>query len=84
MKELKTRYDILVIRIGADGTIYDSSPCDFCVNMMLRYNIQNVYYSDGKGHIVMNKVKDLGNKYKTGVTNKIIKQIPFKTLALVK
>ena len=38
-------YTIVVVRIGRDGNIKNSRPCNQCLETMCKYNIKKVIYS---------------------------------------
>jgi len=52
----KTGCDILVIRIDRTGKLNNSKPCNECIQMLKKYNINRVYYSNSEGEIVCEKV----------------------------
>jgi hypothetical protein len=56
------RYNMLVVRITADGRLENSMPCVMCVYMMQLYGIYRVYYSDDKGEICCQQISDMIKK----------------------
>lgn len=55
----RKKYDILVIRVTADGELANSRPCNHCIMTMREMGIRRVFYSDGKGNIVSEKVDEM-------------------------
>lgn len=53
------KVDIIVIRIGCDGTILNSKPCTSCLNVLKLLHIRNVYYTNNSGELESHRVKDL-------------------------
>lgn len=78
------RFDILVIRIDANGKLVDSAPCEMCVKFMIKFGIRNVYYSDNNGNIIAKKVKDMQKNYWTSTVTKIFNIMPIETIAFLK
>lgn len=54
-----SKYNLLVIRLTASGTLCDSKPCCMCANMMKIYGVKRVYYSNSSGEICYQKVDQL-------------------------
>jgi hypothetical protein len=58
------KYDIIVIRIAKDQysgmeCLANARPCKNCLDMMKAINIHRVYYSNNKGDIIYENVKDM-------------------------
>ena len=51
-------YTIAVVRVGKDGTIKNSRPCNHCLATMCRYRIKRVVYS-GENGLIHNERPDL-------------------------
>lgn len=50
---------MIVIRVNNKGELCSSRPCYNCLDMMKTVGIKRVYYSDDKGNIVVETVKDM-------------------------
>ena len=50
---------MIVIRVNSKGELCSSRPCYNCLDMMKAVGIKRVYYSDDKGNIVVETVKDM-------------------------
>jgi len=50
---------LIVIRVNSKGELCSSRPCYNCLDMMKAVGIKRVYYSDDKGNIVVETVKDM-------------------------
>ena len=44
-KKQLNKYTVVVVRVGRNGTIKNSRPCNQCLELMTRYNIKKVVYS---------------------------------------
>jgi hypothetical protein len=53
------KYNVLVVRIAADGHLGDSKPCCMCVYLMKVHGIKKVYYSDGHGNLCCQKISQM-------------------------
>jgi hypothetical protein len=54
----KKKIDLIVIRVDLNGQLRNSKPCSKCIEHLCRlkkYKIQNVYYSDKDGNIIMER-----------------------------
>lgn len=59
-KHLLTNIDIVIIRISSKGSILKNSrPCNQCLNILKKFNIRRVYYSNDFGEIVYEKTIDM-------------------------
>lgn len=59
-KALKNDFDlscctIAVVRIGRDGSLRNSRPCNHCLNSMIKYRIKKIMYSTDDGTIKSEK-----------------------------
>jgi len=50
---------IVVVRIGKDGNLKNSRPCNHCLEMMINYKIKKVMYSTDSGEIVSEKPSEM-------------------------
>jgi len=50
---------IVVVRIGKDGTLRNSRPCNNCLDTMINYKIKKVLYSTEDGRIIAENPKDM-------------------------
>jgi len=58
--KVNKRVNILVIRWKRKSQeLGDSKPCALCAHMMKLYGVYRVYYSDGKGNLVEERITDL-------------------------
>jgi hypothetical protein len=52
-KPSRTKYDLVVIRLYADGTISNAIPCFFCASTLRKEkNLRHVYYSNKEGDMI--------------------------------
>jgi len=58
----RRKYNIMVIRTDLNGEIKNSRPCTECVKFMLIFGIKEVFYSNDKGEIINEKVKNMIDK----------------------
>ena len=49
---------MVVVRLGKDGSLKNSYPCNHCINVLKFYNIKKIIYSSDTG-IIINKINDL-------------------------
>jgi len=47
---------LLVIRVGKDGTLRDSKPCQYCYQFIYKNKIKKIYYSNNNQEIVFTKL----------------------------
>jgi len=52
-------YVIVVIRYGKDGCLKNSRPCNHCLEMMERYRIKKIIYSNDDGSINTDKPENM-------------------------
>ena len=73
-KAKKTNINLIVIRVDKFGLLKNSTPCSMCIkymertNVLTSYKINNIYYSDQNGNIIirkLNELMDAPNKYIT-------------------
>lgn len=50
---------MLVVRIGKKGELKMARPCEYCAASLQHFGVNKVYYSNRKGEIVMERVRDL-------------------------
>ena len=50
---------LLVIRVGKDGTLRDSKPCQYCYQFIYKNGIKKIYYSTNNQEIVFTKLSAL-------------------------
>lgn len=62
-KKKRKRYSILVIRLSKTGGLVNSRPCENCIQIMKTLGIEKIYYSDGEGNIIVEKVKYMSPGY---------------------
>ena len=53
------RYNILVVRINAEGQLVNSQPCCLCINLHQIDGIYRIYYSNDNGEICYQKISDM-------------------------
>lgn len=53
------KLNLLVIRINKDYKLCNARPCYHCLQMMIKYNIDKVFYSIDEYNIVSEKVNDM-------------------------
>jgi hypothetical protein len=63
--------DIFVIRVNHKGNLGNSRPCYNCLDMMRAVGIKRVYYTDDKGDVVCENVKDMISIQASAVTKLI-------------
>ena len=83
---MNNKFNILVVRVDAEGNLHDSMPCIMCVKFMQKFGVKNVFYTDGKGHLIMRKVNLIINADETYLTDAIRRHIdlmPIKLKALL-
>jgi deoxycytidylate deaminase len=49
----------VVVRIGKDGNLKNSRPCNHCLETMIKYKIKKITYSTEDGIIVSEKPQDM-------------------------
>lgn len=85
LKAKKKKINLIVIRIDRFGNLRNSGPCFKCIQYMQRlnlttsYKIENVYYSDQDGNIVVIKLADLidqENKHVSYAFRKKVCRVP--------
>lgn len=60
-------FALFVIRVKrCDNSLGNSKPCYDCINMMTKYGIKTVYYSNDSGEIVMERVNRMENNRSVG------------------
>jgi hypothetical protein len=70
------KLDLVVIRFSKCGTLGESRPCKDCLTRLTNsdININNVYYSNSSGELVMEKFSNMFDseltKYSTGKNNR--------------
>lgn len=64
-------HNILIIRINTNKKLLNSKPCKQCVEILKKYGVKKIYYSDENQNIVMEKTNNIktdfitsGQKYK--------------------
>ena len=62
-KKHRKRYSILVVRLNKNGFLTYSRPCDHCIHILKTIGIDKIYYSDGAGNIIIEKVKYMGKQH---------------------
>lgn len=55
----KEAYNLLVVRVSANGQLCDSKPCCMCVNLMRLHGVKRVYYSNVDGEMCCQKISQL-------------------------
>ena len=63
-KRIQT-FDMLVIR-NYNNRLAESKCCADCIKVLQLFGIRRVYYSNGDGNIVCEKVKDITNNKSSG------------------
>lgn len=59
-------FNILVIRLNRDGTrMLISKPCSVCTSWISRYPVNNVFYSDGQGAIIVEQTHKRRRKHRS-------------------
>ena len=53
------------MRIGASGELRESAPCIDCANVMKKFKIKRVIYSNNQGELVSCKVNNYNTTHKT-------------------
>jgi len=56
---IKSKLDLVVVRVNKNGETCNSRPCHNCLNMMKSVGIKRVYYSVGPDTVVCENVKDM-------------------------
>jgi deoxycytidylate deaminase len=56
---VKSKLDLVVVRVNKLGEICNSRPCHNCLNMMKSVGIRRVYYSVGSEMVICENVKDM-------------------------
>lgn len=79
---MNNKFNILVVRIDSVGNLLDSMPCIMCVKFMQKIGIKNIFYTDGKGHLIMRKVNLITNNDGTYLTEAIKKHIELMPIKL--
>jgi hypothetical protein len=52
-------HTIMVVRIGKDGNLRNSRPCNHCLETMIKYKIKRIVYSTEEGSIVSEKPENM-------------------------
>ena len=69
-KKTTESINLLVIRVSTKNSLQSSKPCANCIESMKilpikkGYKIQNIYYSDAEGNIIIKSLTDLDNEEK--------------------
>jgi deoxycytidylate deaminase len=50
---------MFVIRVNNTGKLVNSKPCNSCIYYMMLYGVKSVYYSNDKGEIIKEKLKEI-------------------------
>ncbi len=53
-----SKCSILVVRLNSNNKLTNSKPCKDCLEKLKSSKIKNIYYSDGRGQIICEKVKN--------------------------
>ena len=54
-----SNYVIVVVRYGKDGCLKNSRPCDHCLEMMEKYRIKKIIYSNDEGYVTCDKPENM-------------------------
>ncbi len=66
---------LLVIRVGKDGTLRDSKPCQYCYQFIHKNQIKKIYYSTNDQEIIFTKLSSLNsNNLKISRSNLLLKK----------
>ena len=65
IRRLTKKLTIIVIRINPAHNFANSKPCKHCCNILKYLCVKNVAYTDNKGTVLYEKVKDLDNEMVT-------------------
>ena len=55
----------MMFRVGNSGGLKDSAPCKDCTDVLKKYKIKRVVYSNRDGDIVSQRVSDYNTSLKT-------------------
>lgn len=59
----KKKVSMMVVRVNSFGKLCNSRPCDDCIKYIKQYKqIERIYYSDERGIIVMERVRNMSDK----------------------
>jgi hypothetical protein len=72
---IKSKLDLVVIRINKEGKTCNSRPCHNCLNMMKAVGIRRVYYSVGPDIVICENVKDMISIQSSSVDRYLHEQI---------
>jgi deoxycytidylate deaminase len=59
----RSKLRILVIRIDNHGNLINSKPCNNCIEMMRKYGIKKISYSNENGIIITESIKNITGSY---------------------
>jgi hypothetical protein len=52
-------YTIAVVRLGKDGKLKNSRPCNHCLETMIKFRIKKIMYSTDDGSVIAEKPIDM-------------------------
>ena len=61
---------MLVVRTNKKGELRLSRPCTVCVNLLIKFGVNKVYYSDQNGHIIKQNVHCINHQFSGGYKHK--------------
>lgn len=85
LKAKKKRISLVVIRVDRMGNLRNSAPCFKCIQYMYRlnlttsYKIENVYYSNQNGDIIMAKLTELVDQENKHISYAFRKKLRIET-----
>lgn len=59
----RSKLRILVIRVDIHGNLINSKPCNNCIELMKKYGIKKISYSNENGIIITESIKNITGIY---------------------
>jgi deoxycytidylate deaminase len=53
---------LLVIRVGKDGTLRDSKPCQYCYEFIYKIGIKKIYFSTNNQEVEIMRINDINRE----------------------
>lgn len=66
---IREKWNILVVRIDANEKLVNSQPCCMCVNMMQKFGIYRIHYSNDQGGITCQNVSKIESNIDDHITH---------------
>ncbi len=71
-RNINKKINLYIVRVSDDGTYRNSAPCNRCINVLKKYKIRMIIYSNCYGNLEKHKLVNYKNYHETGGEKAII------------